>query len=225
MKATRDDGLMNSRTLNLLRRQDVAKKKMYGRSFDLFSGIYGAPVKPRAIRWLSQQSRCDSAWIIEPDAVYSGSKWTTLFDKFHSANTSDLVDLVAFNTTFRHLQLNKTKWNQFEGCSFCRGLNKEHLQGALLPVHRVSRRLAIELFGFLSTQSKSAHHEVMIPTYVTVHSDNFTWTDLKPEVAYVEWRPIIDPQRFRSLTEISIPKGKLYHPVKSAEIYKKFIEC
>ena len=66
----------------------------YGKhSFELFSGIYGASVKPGALRWLTQQDQAwiDFGWIIEPDVVFTGS-WQTLFEKYES----DSSDLLAF---------------------------------------------------------------------------------------------------------------------------------
>lgn len=192
----------------------IQERQTYGDSFELFSGIYGAPVKPAAIRWLAESGDSyRSAWCLEPDIVYT-QPWHVLFGKYGSNEG----DLVAFNVTFRHR--NKTKWNHWRGCSFCRELPREGLQAAMLPIFRVSQRLAKAILTTLKSSSRSAHHEVLIPTFVTMH-DDFTWTDLAPEVGYVEWRPIIDA-RFFNASQPILP-GRLYHPIKSPEIFQKFI--
>lgn len=188
----------------------------WGPAYEAFSGIYGAPVKPAAIRWVAENKKSfRSAWCLEPDVVLAKEPWHSLFDKY---DTND-SDLVAFNVTFRHK--NKHRWNHWKGCSFCRGLAKASMQAGLLPAFRFSQRFAKEMYNSLrSTNTSGAHHEVFIPTFATAHG--FSWTDLAPEVGYVEWRPIIDARLLHSMNE-SVKTGALYHPIKSPRIFQHFI--
>ena len=187
----------------------------WGPAYEAFSGIYGAPVKPAAIRWVAENKKSfRSAWCLEPDVVLAKEPWHSLFDKYHTNDS----DLVAFNVTFRHK--NKHRWNHWKGCSFCRGLAKASMQAGLLPAFRFSQRFAKEMYNALRSSNHSAHHEVFIPTFATAHG--FSWTDLAPEVGYVEWRPIIDARLLHSMNE-SVKTGALYHPIKSPRIFQHFI--
>ena len=191
------------------------ERRAWGPAYEAFSGIYGAPVKPAAIRWVAENKKSfRSAWCLEPDVVLAKEPWHSLFDKY-DANDSDLV---AFNVTFRHK--NKHLWNHWKGCSFCRGLAKASMQAGLLPAFRFSQRFAKEMYNALRSTNTSAHHEVFIPTFATAHG--FSWTDLAPEIGYVEWRPIIDARLLHSMKE-SVKTGALYHPIKSPRIFQHFI--
>ena len=188
------------------------EREAWGVSFHLFSGIYGASVKPAAIRWLAF-SEYEQAWIVEPDVAYTGS-WARLFSKYDAVDGSDLV---AFNTTFRFGE-NKTTWNHWRACVYCKYVDPWRRQASLLPAFRISRRLALELFSFLNTSSRSGHHEAMLPTFVTAHDapHGFSWTDLAPDVGYVRWRPVFDDARASS-----IRRDSLYHPVKSPRAHER----
>jgi hypothetical protein len=200
---------------SLVEASRVAEREAYGNSYDLFSGIYGAAVKPAAIRWLAHNSTAKLAWIIEPDVVYCGS-WTTLFKKFASSD----ADLIAFNTTFRY-NGNKTRWHHWRHCTFCHYLAHSERQASILPVFRISKRLAMATVAQLSTSiTGSAHHECFLPSFVTAHPETFTWIDLKHDVGYMKWRPV--------LTETTIPTpkvGKLFHPVKSLDLFERLSNC
>ena len=203
--------------LDLVPTSREMEKLAYGPAFDKFSGIYGAPVKPAAIRWLAESKiSFRSAWSLEPDIVLAKEPWHSLFEKYDKNDS----DLIAFNVTFRHKD--KHRWNHWKGCSFCRGLAKASMQAGLLPAFRVSQRLAKEMFNALKSSRTSAHHEVFIPTFTTMH--DFVWTDLAPEVGYVEWRPIIDMRFLSSMNESDVKSGALYHPIKSPRIFQKFID-
>jgi len=182
------------------------EREAWGASFHLFSGIYGASVKPAAIRWLAF-SEHEKAWIVEPDVVYTGP-WVRLFTKYDAVDGSDLV---AFNTTFRFGE-NKTAWNHWRACVYCRYVDPWRRQASLLPAFRISKRLSLELFTFLNSSSRSGHHEAMLPTFVTARDTSFTWTDLAPDVGYVRWRPVFDADNARAS---AIREDALYHPVKS----------
>lgn len=191
------------------------ERSHYGaHSFRLFSGIYGASVKPAILRWLAQRDQAwiDFGWIIEPDVVFTGS-WLTLFKKYES----DCSDLIAFNTTSQYS--NKTAWNHWPSCTYCRGLPNWQKQSSLLPVFRISRNLAVAVVAHLSMSTNSSgHHEAFLPTFITSNSDVFTWTDLRPDVAYMRWRPVFDEGAFSSGP---IRRDALYHPIKSAKMYRK----
>lgn len=197
----------------------VERLRYGSHSFELFSGIYGASVKPRALRWLTQpdQAWIDFGWIIEPDVVFTGS-WQTLFEKYES----DSSDLIAFNTTFRYS--NKTAWNHWPSCTYCRGLPNWCKQSALLPAFRISRNFAAAAVAHLSTSTRSSgHHEAFLPTFLTVNSDTFSFRDLGPDVAYMRWRPAFD---FDAVPRLSpIRRDALYHPVKSLEMYRNLSQA
>ena len=145
------------------------EREAWGVSFHLFSGIYGASVKPAAIRWLA-------------------------FSEYEQA------------------------WNHWRACVYCKYVDPWRRQASLLPAFRISRRLALELFTFLNTSSRSGHHEAMLPTFVTAHDapHGFSWTDLAPDVGYVRWRPVFDDARASS-----IRRDALYHPVKSPRAHER----
>lgn len=190
------------------------ERDAYGNSFQLFSGIYGASVKPAAIRWLASQTHYHRAWIVEPDVVFS-APWQHLFDKYDHSYGAD-ADLIAYNITFRFQ--NKTSWNHWQGCAFCNGLESWVKQGALLPTFRISQKLAHALFQQLSRNSKGGHHEALIPTFIFANSGRFTWIDLSPDVAYMRWRPVYDEN-----VALHVPRreSRLFHPVKSPEMFKR----
>jgi len=131
-----------------------------------------------------------------------------LFTKYDAVDGSDLV---AFNTTFRFGE-NKTAWNHWRACVYCRYVDPWRRQASLLPAFRISKRLSLELFTFLNSSSRSGHHEAMLPTFVTARDTSFTWTDLAPDVGYVRWRPVFDADNARAS---AIREDALYHPVKS----------
>ncbi|OUS44312.1 hypothetical protein BE221DRAFT_147019 [Ostreococcus tauri] len=184
----------------------VDERKAYGRAFDRFSGIYGASVKPAAIRWLSN-SLYSRAWIIEPDTVFTG-KWSELFGKY----ADDRSDLIAYNVTFRFQ--NRTSWNHWHGCTLCGGLADWKKQASLLPAFRITRTLAEALVLHLRTTKMSGHHEAVLPTFVTANAEHFSWCDLAPDVEYFRWRPVWDASR------LALPNS-LYHPVKSPASFRR----
>lgn len=190
------------------------ERDAYGESFELFSGIYGASVKPAAIRWLASQRYYRSAWILEPDVVFT-DPWQHLFKKYDQSYRAD-ADLVAFNITFRFQ--NKTSWNHWQGCGFCNGLENWVKQGALLPTFRISQELAHAVFQQLSTNAQGGHHEALIPTFVFANAGRFTWIDLSPDVAYMRWRPVYGED---VASRVPRRESRLFHPVKSPEMFKR----
>ena len=65
--------------LELLEASRDEELRALGPAFAVFSGIYGAAVKARALRWLGEMTTHEHVWVLEPDVVYTGESWKDFF--------------------------------------------------------------------------------------------------------------------------------------------------
>ena len=182
-----------------------------GEAFDEFSGIYGAAVKTRAIRWLHESPPTyDRAWVIEPDVVYAG-RWTELFAFYDGEFPAH--DLVSVNSTH---STGGSAWPHAAACTLC-AEGDGRWQTAFLPVFRISRRLASAVIEVLRS-NLTGHHEALLPT-VCERLSWCKWTSISHGDVY-RYRPLITLEE----AERDAKPGRLYHPVKSAEAMKVLTE-
>ena len=180
-----------------------------GEAFDEFSGIYGAAVKTRAIRWLHESPPTyDRAWVIEPDVVFAG-RWTELFAFYDGEFPAH--DLVSVNSTH---STGGSAWPHAAACTLC-AEGDGRWQTAFLPVFRISKRLASAVIEVLRS-NLTGHHEALLPT-VCERLSWCKWTSISHGDVY-RYRPLITLEE----AERDAKPGRLYHPVKSAEALRAF---
>ena len=193
----------------------------YGKhSFELFSGIYGASVKPGALRWLTQPGS-------SVDRLRSGLSNPTWFSPargkrfLRSTNQIRVISSLStqrFGTQTRRHGITGHLARTVEAFQIGKS------RAALLPVFRISRNFAAAAVAHLSASTRSSgHHEAFLPTFLTVNSDAFSFRDLRPDVAYMRWRPAFDLDAVPRLAPIR--RDALYHPVKSLEMYRNLSQA
>lgn len=197
-------GSDSSRLVEASRRRE---RDTVGEAFDEFSGIYGAAVKTRAIRWLHESPPTyDRAWVIEPDVVYTG-QWAELFAFYDEKYPR--ADLVSVNSTH---STGGSSWAHAAECTLC-SEGDGRWQTAFLPVFRISRRLASAVLETLRS-NRTGHHEALLPT-VCERLSWCEWTSISHGDIY-RYRPFIALDE----AEQSAKPGRLYHPVKSANVLR-----
>lgn len=185
------------------------EREVLGHAFDVFSGIYGAAVKSRALRLLAESDTLDRAWILEPDVAYTGD-WNDFFKQYDEMYPDH--DLIAVNST------NSTggaKWTHAKSCTLC--ADGEPWYTAFLPVFRVSKKLAKKLVDGLQG-NLTGHHEAFIPTTCS-RMPGCTWAPVESAGVF-RYRPVVgDVEATREKKP-----GRLFHPVKTAPAFRALVE-
>lgn len=109
-----------------------------------------------AIAAISQKHAFDFYWILEYDVDFSGH-WSRFFDAF----VDNRADLIA--SKFLHWR-SGDPWQWWRSFSPAPEVTAEHYINGLLPVTRVSSRLAARLSEFYDERPCSGHSEAMLPT-------------------------------------------------------------
>lgn len=187
--------------------RDVERKRL-SPGFDVFSGIYGAAVKARAIRALAESETVARAWILEPDVAYAGA-WLDLFEKYDKMYPDH--DLIAVNATDVN---GGVSWPHTNTCTLCK---EGRWYRAFLPVFRISRTLARTVVDGLRGNT-TGHHEAFIPT-LCASTPGCRWASIKDKGVF-RYRPVIKEEEAR---QRRIP-GKLFHPLKSASAFRAVVE-
>jgi len=190
----------------------VERQHMGSGSYDVFSGIYGASVKSRALRWIAESTHYNRMWILEGDIVWTGSAW----DEFFNEYADDSADLIAINTTLK----NGLDWPHFASCTLCD--DKEGTlaarKTAFLPVFRISKRLARAVLEGLGSSTLTGHHEVYIST-ICARIKGCRWRVIESS-QHCRFRPEITLKNLRQ----GIIKSRLYHPVKSSDVFSQLLQ-
>jgi len=218
----------------------VERQHMGSGSYDVFSGIYGASVKSRALRWIAESTHYNRMWILEGDIVWTGSAWVCTFwlinptwrwkvtnvcayggdclwqDEFFNEYADDSADLIAINTTLK----NGLDWPHFASCTLCD--DKEGTlaarKTAFLPVFRISKRLARAVLEGLGSSTLTGHHEVYIST-ICARIKGCRWRVIESS-QHCRFRPEITLKNLRQ----GIIKSRLYHPVKSSDVFSQLLQ-
>ena len=176
--------------------------------FDVFSGIYGAAVKARAIRALAESKTLERAWILEPDVAYAGA-WLDFFKKYDEMYPDH--DLIAVNATDAK---GGVSWPHTSTCTLCK---EGRWYKAFLPVFRVSKTLARAVVDGLRGNA-TGHHEAFIPT-MCARTPGCRWASIEDKGAF-RYRPVIKEEEARRRRK----PGKLFHPLKSASAFRAVVE-
>ena len=176
--------------------------------FDVFSGIYGAAVKARAIRALAESKTLERAWILEPDVAYAGA-WLDFFKKYDEMYPDH--DLIAVNATDAK---GGVSWPHTSTCTLCK---EGRWYKAFLPVFRVSKTLARAVVDGLRGNA-TGHHEAFIPT-MCARTPGCRWASIKDKGVF-RYRPVINEEEARRRRK----PGKLFHPLKSASAFRAVVE-
>ena len=176
--------------------------------FDVFSGIYGAAVKARAIRALAESATLERAWILEPDVAYAGA-WLDFFKKYDEMYPDH--DLIAVNATDAK---GGVSWPHTSTCTLCK---EGRWYKAFLPVFRVSKTLARAVVDGLRGNA-TGHHEAFIPT-MCARTPGCRWASIKDKGVF-RYRPVINEEEARRRRK----PGKLFHPLKSASAFRAVVE-
>lgn len=176
--------------------------------FDVFSGIYGAAVKARAIRALAESATLERAWILEPDVAYAGA-WLDFFKKYDEMFPDH--DLIAVNATNSK---GGAPWPHTSMCTLCK---EGQWYKAFLPVFRISKTLARAVVDGLRGNT-TGHHEAFIPT-ICARTPGCRWASIKDKGAF-RYRPVIKEEEARRRRK----SGKLFHPLKSATAFRAVVE-
>jgi hypothetical protein len=199
---------MNGST-QLVEASRATERAIHGSPFDVFAGIYGAAVKARALRWLVESKTHHRLWVLEPDVVFTGKSWADFFSLY----ADDHSDLVSVNST---LATKGARWPHASSCTLCME-GDGRWQTAFLPVFRISKRLAQSVLDGLH-RNVTGHHEAFIPT-TCMRTPGCRWANIR-EGAIYRYRPFIHI----SEVETSKHRFRLYHPVKSAEVFHRLME-
>ena len=181
-----------------------------GPAFDTFSGIYGAAVKARVLRWLAKSSAHDHAWVLEPDCVYTGASWVEFFRHTTSATPTTISSL----PTRRNPQGAQPGRTPRAARTAPRATGGGG-QTAFLPVFRVSKRLARAVIDELA-RNATGHHEAFIPT-VCSRLPGCQWAPVDGGGGVFRYRPFLKKDEAGRKKRA----GELYHPVKSAEVFRE----
>jgi hypothetical protein len=176
--------------------------------FDVFSGIYGAAVKARAIRALAESATLERAWILEPDVAYAGA-WLDFFKKYDEMFPDH--DLIAVNATNSK---GGAPWPHTSTCTLCK---EGRWYKAFLPVFRMSKTLARAVVDGLRGNA-TGHHEAFIPT-ICARTPGCRWASIKDKGVF-RYRPVIKEEEARRQRK----SGKLFHPLKSATAFRAVVE-
>ena len=176
--------------------------------FDVFSGIYGAAVKARAIRALAESETLERAWILEPDVAPAGA-WLDFFKKYDEMYPDH--DLIAVNATDSD---GGASWPHTSTCTLCK---EGRWYKAFLPVFRVSKTLARAVVAGLRGNT-TGHHEAFIPT-MCARTPGCRWASIEDKGAF-RYRPVIKEEEARRRRK----PGKLFHPLKSAAAFRAVVE-
>ena len=196
--------------LELLEASRDEELRALGPAFAVFSGIYGAAVKARALRWLAEMTTHEHVWVLEPDVVYTGESWKDFFRRYDDAFPGH--DLVAANST---ASTGGASWPHASSCTLC-AEGDGRWQTAFLPVFRISRRLARAVVEGLA-RNATGHHEAFIPTMCS-RTPGCRWAEIHAGKTY-RYRPFVKLSEARNESE----RGELYHPVKSADVFRELI--
>lgn len=214
--------------------------RAYGKAYKTFAGIYGAPVKPAAIRWLAK-SELRRAWIVEADAFVIGGRWEALLWRYRASNASLIVPRLGFDGHMDMEARYPSRWH-WRRCSICakrsrrgaaEGRQPRHA-AALLPVIRVDRALARLCYGMLG-DGHTGHHEVFLPTLAAQHARELGGgvEDMasRGDVGVVRWRPDVHRWEARAALEKAAsrhhagPKLLVFHPLKTLKEWSSSSEA
>ena len=200
-------GLPINLSTHLIEASRATERDILGEPFDVFAGIYGAAVKARALRWLVESKFHDRLWVLEPDVVFTGDSWA----QFFSIYADDPSDLVSVNST---LASKGGLWPHASSCTLCR-LNGGW-QTAFLPVFRISKTLANAVLDVLR-RNLTGHHEALIPT-TCLRTSGCRWANIQEGEIY-RYRPFVSASEAKRRKK----RYKLYHPVKSVEVFRELL--
>lgn len=205
------DAWLGHPNLEFVEASRVEERARLGPAFDTFSGIYGAAVKARVLRWLAESSAHDRAWVLEPDCVYTGASWVEFFQAYDERYPDH--DLIAADST---KSTGGAAWAHAASCTYC-AEGDGRWRTAFLPVFRVSKRLARAVIDELA-RNATGHHEAFIPT-VCSRLPGCQWAPVDGGGGVFRYRPFLKKDEARSKKAT----GKLYHPVKSAEVFRELV--
>jgi len=174
-------------------------QQFYGEKvYEEYSGIYDAPVKPMALKWIVESTYAFT-WVVESDVVYTGD-WA----KFFGAHNQNQADLIATYTGHQGEPDWPNAWF-WKSCTICDDAN--HM-GAFLSIHRISNRFANDVQQLL-VAGHTGHHEAFIGTCCKlVGSEHCVSEDIANSyIGRVTYRPSIPESEL-------VEADKLYHPVK-----------
>ena len=195
--------------LELLEASRDEELRALGPAFAVFSGIYGAAVKARALRWLAEMTTHEHVWV-SSRMSYIQRILEGFFRRYDDAFPGH--DLVAANST---ASTGGASWPHASSCTLC-AEGDGRWQTAFLPVFRISRRLARAVVEGLA-RNATGHHEAFIPTMCS-RTPGCRWAEIHAGKTY-RYRPFVKLSEARNKSE----RGELYHPVKSADVFRELI--
>eukprot|EP00472_Partenskyella_glossopodia_P006660 CAMPEP_0197534372 /NCGR_PEP_ID=MMETSP1318-20131121/46917_1 /TAXON_ID=552666 /ORGANISM="Partenskyella glossopodia, Strain RCC365" /LENGTH=340 /DNA_ID=CAMNT_0043091613 /DNA_START=518 /DNA_END=1537 /DNA_ORIENTATION=+ len=187
--------------------KEKEKQNYPDQSYGTFSGIYGAPAKPAEISWVAAHEDVEYAWFIEGDVYFSG-KWRTFLSSFND----DTNDLLAPEIR-RDDPEYPDRWINYDRCD---AATPDYHSRAFLPIHRISRKLAVKVKDYL-VKGSVGHHECVLPS-LCQSMQPVCNMGIIPEkwVGTVRYRPIVEVEATK-LQQHTHTSGKLYHPVKTKQ--------
>ncbi|GAB5362975.1 hypothetical protein AAMO2058_000844500 [Amorphochlora amoebiformis] len=127
-------------------------------AYSTYSGIYGAPAKPAALRYFANHpdTNLRFAWFVEGDVLLEPEgSWKEFLD-YYADSDVDLIsmDLRRDDTDYPN------SWRNYKNCDVATPSNHAR---AFVPIHRLSKRFANKVLSYLMG-GKRGHHECVLPS-------------------------------------------------------------
>ena len=166
--------------------------------------------KARALRWLAEMTTHEHVWVLEPDVVYTGESRKDFFRRYDDAFPGH--DLVAANST---ASTGGASWPHVSSCTLC-AEGDGRWQTAFLPVFRISIGLRAQWSkGWRGTRrdiTKLSYPRCVRGRRVSLGREIHAGKTIAVP-------PLVKLSEARNESE----RGELYHPVKSADVFRELI--